>query len=107
MKVFGTKYQKGSVVLQTVDVSNPIVGEVIKIFIADQRIVLFMVEQLRIIHYVKHLNAYQVVNTGQTKYIAQDKLLDYHPLGKHNGFGENLSKYFVVLHHRVDCMQNW
>jgi hypothetical protein len=36
-------------------------------------------------------------------YITQDKLIDYHPLGKHNGFGQNVSSYFVVLCYRVEC----
>ena len=104
VKVMGTKYCKGSIIITGLSYGNPVLGEVIKIFVSDQGIVVLSYERLELIQYVKHLNAYRVVNSGEVDYIAQDKLIDYHPLGKHNGFGQNASSYFVVLRYRVDCM---
>ena len=104
VKVLGTKYSKGSIIITSLTYGNPVFGEVMRILISDQGIVMFCYQRLETINYVKHLNAYRVVNSGEAKYIAQDKLIDYHPLGKHNGFGQNASTYSVVLRNRVDCM---
>ena len=100
----GTKYSKGSIIITGLSYGNPVLGEVIRMLISDEGIVVLFYERLELVHYVKHLNAYRVVNSGEMDYIAQDKLIDYHPVGKHNGFGQNASSYFVVLHYRVDCM---
>ena len=54
---------------------NPVLGEVIRILISDQGIVVLFYERLELVHYVKHLNAYRVVNSGEMDYIAQDKLI--------------------------------
>lgn len=105
MKVLGTKYCKGSVVVAGLSYGNPVLGDVTKIYLSDKGIVVFYYERLEILNFEKHLNAYKVVNSGDMVYIAQDKLIDFHPLGKHNGFGQNSASYFVVLRHRVDCMQ--
>ena len=104
MKVMGTKYSKGSIIITGLTYGNPVLGEVIRILISDQGIVVLCYERLDAVDYVKHLNAYRVVSSGEVDFIAQDQLVDYHPVGKHNGFGQSANSYFVVLRYRVDCM---
>ena len=103
----GTKYSKRSIIITGLSYGNPVLGEVIRILISDQGIVVLFYERLELVHYVKHLNACRVVNSGEMDYIAQDKLIGYHPIGKHNGFGQNATSYFIVLRYRVDCMLEW
>ena len=100
----GTKYSKYSIIVTGLAYGIPVFGQVIKIYITGQSLVLLCYEELDVIKYIAHMNAYQVPRSSEVKYVAQDKLFDYHPLAKHNGFGQNACNVYIVMRYRVDCM---
>ena len=105
MKVFGTKYSKGSAILTGLHYGDPVLGEVVNLFIVNTSAVVTCFKQIQVVDYVTHLNAYRVVSSYEIGYIVQDKMIDFHPLGIHRGFGDNSRNLYVVLRHRVDCKQ--
>jgi hypothetical protein len=83
---------------------NVTFGEIHYIFVVDSKTVVFYYEELRVVQYVNHLNAYQVQHSNTFAYIKQQDIVDSHPVGTHEGFNANSQKLFVVLKYRVDCM---
>ena len=104
VKVFGTRYAEGCVVITSLTYGQPSFGRMDKVlFVAG--IVVFQYHRLQLVKYSEHLNAYQVLPLCDSHFIKQEDLQDYHPLGIHNGFGQNASKLFVVLRYKVDILQ--
>lgn len=78
-------------------------GLVDKIMVVED-IVIFQCKKLKIVKYDDHLKAYQVSLSEELQSIRQKNLVDFHPLGLHEGFGVNNGKNYVTLRYKVDCI---
>ena len=105
VKILGTRYAKGCVIITGLSYGQPVFGEITKVLLVMGNIV-FMYKALKVMEYSEHLNAYHVKPIfHDLQFIKQDRLQDFHPLGLHAGFGNNANKLFVVLRYRVDYLQ--
>ena len=104
VKVFGTRYAKGCVIITGLNYGQPSFGRIDKVLVVAE-IVVFQYHSLQLIKFSEHLNAYEELPLYDTHFIKQKDLQDYHSLGIHNGFGQNANKLFVVLHYKVDILQ--
>lgn len=103
VKVYGTKYARGCVVVVALHHGVPIFGKVEQILIVGE-IVILRYKRLRVLEYVSHLNAYKVVELNEIACIKQKELKDFHPLSLYKGIGRFSQDSFVVLRYRVDCL---
>ena len=104
VKIFGTGYSEGCVIITGLNYGQPTFGKISKVLLAIGNII-FQYKTLQVLGYSEHLNAYEVIPCDGVHFIKQDDLQDFHPLGIHQGFGNNANKLFVVLRYRVDCLQ--
>ena len=89
VKILGTKYAVGYVIITGLNHGLPTFGKVEKI----------------ITTYQERSNAYRVDLVNDIRLIKHEDLIDFHPLGLHKGFGCYGNKLFVVLRYRIDYMQ--
>ncbi len=104
VKIFGTRYSEGCVIITGLNYGQPIFGQISKILLAMGNIIL-QYNTLQVVQYSEHLNAYEVAPCYDVNFIKREDLQDFHPLGIHQGFGNNANKLFVVLRYRVDYLQ--
>ena len=104
-KVFGTKYCRDYVIVAGFYHGIPVFGEINLVLILNGSELLFQYKPLRVTEYVVHLNAYEVERQNEVCYVKQSQLEDFHPLGICKGFGCYATNSYVVLKHRVDCLQ--
>ena len=104
VKVYGTMYTKKTVIAVSLIRGQLTFGEIVDVFVVDSNTVIFYYEQLCVLSYVHHFNAYKVQHSNVFAYVKQEDMADSHPLGLHAGFGDNLQDIFVVLKYRIDCM---
>jgi len=76
----GTTYRPGQTLLIGVMNDMPLFGELICVFVDNDRIVHFIVNELDTICYVEHFNVYEVEKTCKQKYITPQDLLDHRSL---------------------------
>ena len=73
MKVYGTKYVRGCVLVVAPPHGVPIFGKIEQILIVGE-IVILRYKRLRVLEYVSHLNAYKVVELNEVACIKQKEL---------------------------------
>ncbi len=104
VKIYGTRYSEGCVIITGLNYGQPTFGKITKVILVLGDII-FQYRALEVLEYSESVNAYEVISSCDVKFIKQDDLEDFHPLGIHQGFGSNAKKSFVVLRYRVDCVQ--
>ena len=104
VKVFGTYYSEGCVIVAGLSYGQPIFGKICKVLLAMGKVI-FQYKTLLVLEFLEHLNAYEVRLCNDVHFIKQGDLQDFHPLNIHCGFGNNANRSFVVLRYRVDCLQ--
>ena len=102
VKVHGTRYSKGCIMIVGMEYGTPLFGEVNRVYIIDGRSFTFQYKKLLTSEYVQHLNAYRVVYANDMGYVKQAELQDFHPLGIHKGYGCYSAQLYIVLRYRVD-----
>ncbi|RMX47642.1 hypothetical protein pdam_00025503, partial [Pocillopora damicornis] len=105
VKVYGTKYVKGDVIVIDYHHGFPILGKIQKVLVVERHIVWFQYLKINVTEFVCHLNAFKVQQLNEIRYIKQSELLDYYPLGLVKGFGCYANQVFVTLKYRLDLMQ--
>ena len=104
VKVYGTMYTKKTVIAVSLIRGQLTFGEIVDVFVVDSNSVIFYYEQLCVLSYVHHFNAYKVQRSNVFAYVKQEDMADSHPAGLHTGFGDNSQDIFVVLKYHIDCM---
>ena len=102
VKIFGTSYSTGCVIITGLYHGQPTFGEIIKVLLVMGNII-FQYKTLQVLEYSEY--AYQVTPCYDVHFIKQDQLQDFHPLGIHQGFSNNSNKLFVVMRYVVDSLQ--
>ena len=105
VKILGTKYAVGNVIITGLNHGLPTFGKVEKIITMNGTIVIFKYKTLNVVEYQERSNAYRVDLVNDIRLIKHEDIIDFHPLGLHKGFGCYANKLFVVLRYRIDYMQ--
>ena len=83
VKVYGTKYTKKTVIAVSLIRGQLTFGEIVDVFVVDSNTVIFYYEQLCVLIYVHHFNAYNVQRSNVFADVKQEDMADSHPLGLH------------------------
>ena len=105
IKVYGTKYKRGCIVVLSLQHGDPVFGKVNEVMLVDGKHIIFKCTILHNQGFEEHLNAYKViVDGGNETYVDHSSLLDFHPLDLLKGCGDNANTDFCVLRYRVDYL---
>ena len=102
MKVCGTTYRKGTVVLTNFIHDMPVFGQIITVILHESTQPLLITDLLQTLCFNKHFFAYEVKETTTRSYYAcrQSDLADYHPLSIYTPQNSSLLliplKYYVL-----------
>ena len=101
MKVCGTTYKEGAVVLTKFINDMPIFGRIITIILHSSTEPLIVTNLLETVFFNKHFFAYQVKDNYTNSYYVckQSKLADYHPLSFYSS--QNSIELLVPLKYHV------
>jgi hypothetical protein len=102
--VGGTKYVVGCVLITALCHGLYSFGQVDKIMVVEGNNVIFQCKALQLVKFENHLNAHEVWITEEVQFVNHKDLVDFHPLGLHEGFGPYTTKNYVILRYRVDCI---
>jgi hypothetical protein len=95
VKVCGSKYKVGNVVVLSFDNDMPTFGAILHIMHASGKKT-FVVQKKFTVTYSSHYHAYEVVGIDDMAAVGYLELADWHPLNLHAGFGQNVKFQYVV-----------
>ena len=105
IKVYGTLYKRGCVVVLSLHHGEPIFGKVDEVMLVDGKHIIFKCKTLQNRGLEEHFNAYKVIvqDVNET-YVDHHSLLDFHPLDLLKGCGDRANTDFCVLRYQLDCL---
>jgi hypothetical protein len=95
VKVCGSKYKTGDVVILSFENDWPTFGAILHIMHASGKVT-FVVQKLFTVTYSSHYHAYEVERTDDRTAVGYLNLADWHPLSLHTGFGQNAKCQYIV-----------
>ena len=104
VKIHGTKYTRGCIVVSKVEDDVPQFSQIVDILLDENGVYFFVLNKLPPPHYCEHYHAFAVDHCTSQNIclIKQHELADYHSYCFHQTFDvSQRSQHFIVLKHYV------
>ena len=101
MKIHGTTYKPGCIVVTAITHETPEFSQVIDILMDKNRRVYFALQRMVLPEFCKHYHAYVIKHSPETDVFIgkQSDFIDYHPYYTHQTF--NAIKDYIVLKYYI------